>query len=422
MQRKRKCLVSLLAAAALLGGAGVAGCGNDTERKAARISLEAAGVIAPKPFMEAPDSDLRGVKAVTGARSRGAFGGTPGRTRCDKATLIQQITADKVKADAWAKARGIPADKIAEHIRSLTEEIVPEDTLVKNHNYEGDGKTVAYLSVLQVGTAVLLDPYDNPAVKCNCGNPLRQPENGIDREASTYTGKRWESFQSTQVTVIIVRSPEEGPRETLPVIDVQHPDRGFNRPAGSDGSTDSKPYPVTPPPSTVPTPSGSAPGTGSPSGPGEPSGSGSPSTSGTPSGSGGPSVPGPSSGRPSTGGPVTSKPPSGKPPATSAGPPRTGSPASSRPPATGKPPVASHSAAAAQPTAARTTAAAPPVHTTAAAPPAHTTGAAPPARTTAAAPPLRTTAAPVPSRTVAPPDAVTPGGQAPPGPARSAVP
>ncbi len=303
---------ALVVVAGLLAGGGAVGCSSPAGRTAAKVALEAAGVIAASPFAQDANADLKGVKAVTGARSRGAFGGTPGTTRCDKAKLIGQITADRVKAEAWAKIRGVAVDRIADHIKGLIEEIVPEDTLVKNHNYQGDGKTVAYPSVLQAGTAILRQRDDeSPAVKCNCGNPLLQPDKNIDREKSTYVGQRWESFQVTQITVIVVRDADEGPRKKVQYVDVRHPDRGFDRPTGTDGSADSTPYPV-PPPKAPPSPSRSASGSGSAS----PSGSESPSASDSPS-----------SGTPSTGGPTTSKPPSVAPSSPSPGKPSTSKPA-----------------------------------------------------------------------------------------------
>ncbi|MEU5052855.1 DUF6777 domain-containing protein [Streptomyces sp. NPDC021096] len=391
-------IVSLLAVCALLGGAGAAGCSKASKKMVAEIALEAAGVIAPGAFIPAPGTDLQGVKALPrsgekAAEARGVIGGTPGKTRCDKSKLVTELLRDPAKAAAWAKIRKIPVDKIEEHVKGLSEGHVLVDTLVRNHNYQGDGKTVSYLSVVQVGTALLFDEYRNPAVKCNCGNPLLQPENNIDRMASTYTGQHWESFQNSQVTVIAARPLDEGPMKTLPLVDAYQPDKGFDRPVGSDGADDSKTFPVPPP--SAPTPSRSGSGSGS----GSPSGTPSDTPSGTPTG-------GSSSGSrpPSSGGTATSRPPTTAPPSPSrTAPPRTGSPmvppsVTSKPPTRSAPPVS-------QPPP-RTASAAPPVHTTSAprppktAPPPVEHTVAPPPKT--AAPPVEHTVAP-PPRTAAPP-------------------
>ncbi|MEV4743771.1 DUF6777 domain-containing protein [Streptomyces sp. NPDC049555] len=376
MKRKRIGVPSLLAVCALLAGAGAAGCSSDSSGGGGqRISLEAAGVVAANPFLKAPEADLPGTRPLPGARAGGAFGGTPGKTHCDKLKLIAQITADPVEAAAWAKVRNVPVERIGEHIMGMNEDVVPEDTLVKNHNYEGNGRTVEYLSVLQSGTAILRDPYDSPAVKCNCGNPLLQPDRKVDRASATYTGTRWQSFEVTQITVVVTRTEEQGPRRTVPYVDVQHPDRGFDRPAGSsNGADDSRTYPVPLPKPPTPsasgasgTPTGGASGSSSGAPSDSPSGSSSGSSTGMPSGSpsGSPSSGSPSSAAPSdapTGSPShrpssapptkvspTKVPPTTRIPApvTSEPPPRSHAPSSVP---TGGPPTREHTTAAPPPT------------------------------------------------------------------------
>ncbi|MFQ6198869.1 DUF6777 domain-containing protein [Streptomyces sp. NPDC000405] len=442
MSVQRTRIVSLLAVPVLLAGAGLTACSSDGG-KPSKIALEAAGVVAAQPFVQAPGADIQGVKAVpvtggtTRADAKGAFGGTPGQTHCDRAKLIDQLTQDPVKGKAWADVRGIAFDRIKDHINGLNEVTLAQDTLVENHNYQGDGKTVAYLSVLQAGVTILQDDYGTPSVKCNCGNPLGKPED-VDRKGSTYTGTKWERFEVTQITVIEARTIEEGPLKSVSLIDVRQPDKAFDRPAKGDGSTDGKPYTLPPQSRPGGTGSPSAEGSGSPSGSASGSASGSPSEPGTgspsgsasdsPSGSGSASRPSgssTSSGKgtggtgshspSSSGGHTASKPPSLPAPTHTGGgtggstgggggthttPPKSIAPP---PPTSGHTPgtVPTHATTAAP---VRTTAVAPPpVHTTAVAPPVRT--AAPPERKTEA-PPARRTEAP-PERTAAPP-AVSP--------------
>ncbi|MDT0447978.1 DUF6777 domain-containing protein [Streptomyces hesseae] len=417
MQRTR--IVSLLTVPVLLAGAGLTACSSDGG-KPSRIALEAAGVVAAQPFVAAPGPDVQGVKAVpptggtTRADARGAFGGTPGMTRCDRAKLIDQLTQDPVKGKAWAAVRGIAFERIKDHINNLNEVTLRQDTLVENHNYQGDGKTVAYLSVLQAGVTILRDDYGTPAVKCNCGNPLGKPDD-VDRKGSTYTGSKWEHFEVTQITVIEARTIEQGPLKSVTLVDVGQPDKAFDRPAKGDGSTDGKPYPLPSPTPSRPGGSGSPsePGSGSPSGSASGSGSGSPSEPGTgspsdsPSGSGSASGQGPSSTpshsatgtggghSPSSGGGHTaSKRPSLPAPSRTGG--GGGGGTHTPPPKSIAPPP---------PTSGRTPGTVPTHATTAA--PAHTTAVAPPPeRTTAVAPPERKTKAP-PERTAAPPERKT---------------
>ncbi|MFI9308799.1 DUF6777 domain-containing protein [Streptomyces triculaminicus] len=382
MQRIR--VVALLVTG-LLAGAGVVGCGTGDEPKAVKdIALEPTGVIAENAFLKSPGVDLSGVRAVpqagdtTQGDARGAFGGTRKASQCDKARLLTELGRDEVKARAWAEARGIVYERLREHVESLTSVVLLRDTLVRNHNYQGDGKTVEYLSVLQAGIAVLVDEYGQPAVKCNCGNPLKEPGN-VDREGSTYKGPRWEGFVNVRVTVVVPRDKDDGPMRKITLVDPRQPDKGFERPAGTDGAKDSPPMTVpTPKPPTAP--GGTASPTPNPSG--SPSDGTSPSTEPTPSGT------------PSSGDTGTARPPSGMPSAPSA-PPRTATPSLPPPrtPTGGGASTAPHTPGVRTPVP-------PPVDKTPAQP-AHTTAAAPPERT--AAPPARTTAAAPVERSAAPP-------------------
>lgn len=270
MRFQRLRFVSLLAVPLLIGGTALAGCSSDGGgggvKKGAQVALEPAGVVAAAPFVKAPQTDVRGIAsspggAQTSGDARGAFGGTRQASQCDKAQLVKELTGDPVKARAWAQARGIDPDKIGTHIESLTSVILLHDTLVENHNYQGDGKTTAYPSVLQTGIAVLVDVYGQPAVKCNCGNPLGKPDD-VDREASTYTGSRWSGFASTDVTVIVPRPPEKGPMTSIPLVDPYQRDKGFDRTVGSNGNSDTKPFPV-PTPTAAKTPPAASDGSSS---------------------------------------------------------------------------------------------------------------------------------------------------------------
>ncbi|RLU79954.1 hypothetical protein CTZ27_35995 [Streptomyces griseocarneus] len=268
-------VVSLITVPAVIGAATLTGCTSEQRKKASRLALEAVGVVGDHPFVRNPDTDLKGVKSPSGgggqkaADARGAFGGTPGTAHCDKGLLIKQITQDPVEAKAWAKARGIDPNRIAAHIDSLTEVVLLDDTLVKNHDYQGDGRTREYLSVLQKGVAVLNDPYTGPAVKCNCGNPLGEPDRDVDLRTSTYTGVRWESFSETTVTVITPRPKDKGPVQKIPLVDPFQSDKAFDRQVGTDGDQDSATYHWTPPPRATPPARGTkqpSSGTGAPTG------------------------------------------------------------------------------------------------------------------------------------------------------------
>ncbi|PSJ26469.1 hypothetical protein B7P34_22775 [Streptosporangium nondiastaticum] len=250
-RRRRLRLVALLTVPALIGGASLAGCGSGG-KKSVQLVLEAVGEMGAFPFVEHPDTDLRGVRSAVrggGERAgdaRGTFGGLQGATHCDKASLIKQLTDDPEKARAWAEVKNIDEGRIGEYINGLTETYLEFDTLVKNHDFR-DGEASEYLSVLQKGVLVLTDNFAEPAVKCNCGNPLQEPDQVVDTKAASYTGTRWESFTATEVTVIKARTKEQGPVKQIPLVDPFQGDKAFDRGVGSDGSKDSKPFHWDPP-------------------------------------------------------------------------------------------------------------------------------------------------------------------------------
>ncbi|QLE75075.1 hypothetical protein FGW37_28835 [Streptomyces rectiverticillatus] len=280
-RRRRIQAVALFTVPVLIGGASLAGCSSSGKKKAVKLVLEAVGEAGAFPFTEHPDTDLRNVVSASPGGgewqgdARGAFGGVQGTTRCDKASLIKQITADPDKARAWAAVKKIDEGGIGEYINKLTETYLEFDTLVKNHDFR-DGQAAEYLSVLQKGVLVLVDDYTAPAVKCNCGNPLAEPDRGVDVKAASYSGTRWKTFSSTEVTVIKARTREQGPVKQVPLVDPFQGDKAFDRSVGSDGSKDSKPFRWDPP-KTRPTS-----GTGGTSGPSGGQGKSSPPPAGSP--------------------------------------------------------------------------------------------------------------------------------------------
>ena len=74
------------------------------------------------------------------------------------------------------------------------------DTLVTNHGFAG-GVATPIVSVLQAGTAVLVDPTGLPVVRCACGNPLTAPP-AVDLSTATLQGARWDEFDVGRTLVV----------------------------------------------------------------------------------------------------------------------------------------------------------------------------------------------------------------------------
>ena len=87
-----------------------------------------------------------------------------------------QMLFGDAKASVSEITRGIDPspDAVASYIRSLRPVTLTRDTRVTNYSFE-DGKAVGFQSILQAGTAVLVDRYGEPVARCRCGNPLSKP-------------------------------------------------------------------------------------------------------------------------------------------------------------------------------------------------------------------------------------------------------
>jgi hypothetical protein len=90
--------------------------------------------------------------------------------------------------------------EIPTFIRNLTPTVLQYDTRVTNHTFVG-GRAVRLQSVLQAGTAVLVNQYGKLVARCRCGNPLLEPTTVGD---PIYTGPKWPGFDPTKVIIIVV--------------------------------------------------------------------------------------------------------------------------------------------------------------------------------------------------------------------------
>ena len=125
----------------------------------------------------------------------------------------------------------MPVSDIRAYLSRLTPLVLRTDTLVTNHGYV-DGGADAFPSVLQAGTAVLVDDYGVPAVRCYCGNPLTAaPDLG---PGTTYTGTEWKGWKPERTVRV---RPSDGVIDNFEVVDPAT-DSLFTRPAGTAGAAD----------------------------------------------------------------------------------------------------------------------------------------------------------------------------------------
>ncbi|WP_432026155.1 DUF6777 domain-containing protein [Streptomyces sp. 1222.5] len=204
---------------------GCAGMGVKEAQTGEELFLEPAGARGAEPFTDstaavaaapptppspttaaASQSVTLSERALAPLRpTRTLSGATPGLYRgavhvagCDVERQIGYLAADPARGEAFATALNVTPSQVPRHLRSLTPVVLRADTRVTNNGYR-DGQAVQYQSVLQAGTAVLVDDRGVPRVRCACGNPLGPP--GSARGVGV-SGSAWPAYEPNQVVVV----------------------------------------------------------------------------------------------------------------------------------------------------------------------------------------------------------------------------
>jgi hypothetical protein len=237
-------LVAMVVILALVGGAVYWFAIRDDSSSAGELFLEPAASTGRDPFTgstatgtgttgtSGTTATTNGGGAVTGklGSEAGLYGGSLGEASCDVEKQIAFLEANADKASAFAGVLGIAPSQIPAYLRGLTSVVLRSDTRVTNHGFV-DGKATARQSVLQAGTAVLVDELGVPRVRCRCGNPLTPPT-AISGDVVT-RGDAWAGYGPG--ATVVVRPGDAVAAFTL----VDHA-KGttFDRPVGTDGSAD----------------------------------------------------------------------------------------------------------------------------------------------------------------------------------------
>ena len=267
--RNRGLLIAGIAAVVLLVAVGVVLVLTRGDEASADVLLEPVGVEVPDPFTTTsaigeealdPTAATSTAPATTGAggssgssapasttsttrapspgagggavvgSAPGLYGGTQDQTSCDPEKLVNFLESDPDKAAAWAEVHGIEVAGIRSFVAGLTPVLLRRDTRVLNHGFR-DGRPTPRPAVLQAGTAVLVDEYGVPRVKCACGNPLDEPRPVTT--STTYTGTRWSGFDPAGV--VVVRADVRV--DVFVLVDVRT-GNPFRRPTATKGDDD----------------------------------------------------------------------------------------------------------------------------------------------------------------------------------------
>jgi hypothetical protein len=176
-----------------------------------QVFLQAGGSVGPNPFIP-PVIPAPGTGVDQGAR--GISGQMPANTddamSCDRDKLVSYLTGNPQVSEAWVRAlnydhtlnwsggRRIQVAQIPSYLRELTMRRLADDLRVTNYQFT-NGAAVAVQTVLEKGTAVLVDAKGVARVRCICGNPLT-PMVQL-KVPPTYRGTPWPSFQPQRVIV-----------------------------------------------------------------------------------------------------------------------------------------------------------------------------------------------------------------------------
>ncbi|MEU6372705.1 DUF6777 domain-containing protein [Streptomyces sp. NPDC046909] len=260
--------VTACALSAALIVAACGGSGDTATRADGELFLQPVGAQGPDPFTDSTDSTdstatttttgrspsphsspssltrtrqpaRSGVRSISGA-TPGLYGGTAGSGSCDVNRQIDHLAANPDRGRAFARVAGVSPGSVPAYLRSLTSVVLRADTRVTNHGYR-DGRATGFQSVLQTGTAVLVDNRGVPRVRCACGNPLT-PARATGGGAVT-GGQAWSGYRPGHVVVV---TPAPQVITHITIIDIVH-HTWIERPCGHDTRHDH----VVPPPDLV---------------------------------------------------------------------------------------------------------------------------------------------------------------------------
>ncbi|NGN63586.1 hypothetical protein G5C51_06655 [Streptomyces sp. A7024] len=170
-------------------------------------------------------------RRIYAGNTAGLYGGTQDKASCDVNKQIEFLAAHRDKQEAFAKVLGLSAADVPGYLQSLTSVVVRADTRVTNHGFK-DGASTRFSSVLQAGTAVLVDSRGVPRVRCACGNPLTR-STSLKNKAD-YRGTPWKGFRADR-TVIITPAPQ--PIVNIVIVDVTN-NIWIERPVDDDDQED----------------------------------------------------------------------------------------------------------------------------------------------------------------------------------------
>ena len=213
-----KIIAGFVAAGLVAGGAGTWMALSGSSAEAAVQTTSFAGT---NPTTSPFGTDAPQVVAVsaTGPQSgdtAGLFAATTPPS-CDTASFLTQLQTDPAKLAAFGGVFGVGAADVPAFVNSLSPVVLRANTSVIDHPF-ADGAFTAQPAILAAGTAVLVDAYGLPTVKCFNGNPLTAGPGASGAVTVTPTGTAIAQFRFTTVDnsgVVIVPGKPDVPHHSL---------------------------------------------------------------------------------------------------------------------------------------------------------------------------------------------------------------
>jgi hypothetical protein len=168
---------------AVVAVAVVIASGGDSDETPSTAEADLQTVSFQEPEDPGPDpftkpADVEGDEEVdlpaSGSGGEQPFGGSGSNRVCDRDKLIRFLRRNPAVMREWARVLGVEPTfrAVRRYIAKLHPVTLTRDTQVTNHAYR-NGRAVPFQAILQAGTAVLVDEYGTPVVRCFCGNPLK---------------------------------------------------------------------------------------------------------------------------------------------------------------------------------------------------------------------------------------------------------
>lgn len=137
---------------------------------------------------------------VVGSDAPGIYGTGGEADACEASDLANLFVDEAEHTRDFAEIIGVDPEEMSSYIMGLTSTYLARDTWVTNYYLDDAGQLASYQSVMEAGTAVLVDSYGVPRVRCASGSPLQERNEDL---ADPRSGEpTWEDYNGKDVVSV----------------------------------------------------------------------------------------------------------------------------------------------------------------------------------------------------------------------------